>query len=57
MWYDEATPATVQYYQSLIPGAELAILQSSAHLTMHDEPEEHRRILREFLAKMDTVKH
>lgn len=55
--YDEATPATVQYYQSLIPGAELAILQSSAHLTMHDEPEEYRRILREFLAKMDTVKH
>lgn len=54
--YDEATPATVQYYHSLIPGSKLAILQSSGHLTMHDEPEEYRRILREFLAEVDQKK-
>ncbi|HEY5564005.1 MAG TPA: proline iminopeptidase-family hydrolase, partial [Rhodothermia bacterium] len=41
--YDEATPATVAYYQSQVPGAELAILEESAHLTMQDEPEENVR--------------
>ena len=35
--YDEATPATTAYYQSLIPGAKLKIFQNSARLTMQDE--------------------
>jgi proline iminopeptidase len=47
--YDEARPETVEYYQSLIPGAALAIFENSAHLTMQDEPEENVWIVREFL--------
>ena len=47
--YDEATPATVAFYQSQVPGSELAILEESAHLTMQDEPEENVRIVRDFL--------
>jgi proline iminopeptidase len=37
--FDEATPATTEYYRSLVQGAEIAILEHSAHLTMQDEPE------------------
>jgi len=36
--YDEATPATTAYYQSLIPGAKLKIFQNSAHLTCRMSP-------------------
>jgi proline iminopeptidase len=52
--YDKATPATVKYYQSLIPGAEFALLKNCAHLTMHDDPEIDIRIIREFLAKVKS---
>ena len=52
--FDEATPATVKYYQSLIPGAEFALLKNCAHLTMHDDPETDIRIIREFLAKVES---
>jgi proline iminopeptidase len=51
--YDEARPATVEYYRSLVPGAELVILENSAHLTMQDEPEENVRIVREFLRRVE----
>lgn len=51
--YDEATPATVAYYQSLVPGSRLAVLERSAHMTMLDEPEEYARIVREFLREVE----
>lgn len=51
--YDEARPATVEYYRTLVPGAELAIVENSAHLTMHDEPEENVRLVREFLRRVE----
>ena len=51
--YDEARPVTVEYYRSLVPGAELAIVQGAAHLTMQDEPEENVRIVREFLRRVE----
>lgn len=51
--YDEATPATVQYYQSLVPGSELVILEQSGHLTMQDEPERYVQVVREFLEKVE----
>ncbi|MEE9442512.1 MAG: proline iminopeptidase-family hydrolase [candidate division Zixibacteria bacterium] len=52
--FDEAAPATVEYYQSLIPGAEFALLKNCAHLTMHDDPIADIRIIREFLAKVES---
>jgi proline iminopeptidase len=51
--YDEARVPTVEYYRSLVPGAELAILENSAHLTMQDEPAENVRIVREFLRRVE----
>ncbi len=47
--YDEARPATVEYYQSLIPGSEIAILENCGHLTIQDDPETDIRIIRDFL--------
>jgi proline iminopeptidase len=51
--YDEARPVTVEFYRSLVPGAELAIVAGAAHLTMQDEPEENVRIVREFLRRVE----
>lgn len=50
---DEAPPATVRYYASLIAGAEAAIIPDAAHVTMHDNPEETIRVIREFLRRAD----
>jgi proline iminopeptidase len=47
--YDEATPQTVEYYRSLVPGARLEILEQSAHMTMLDQSAEYVEIVRRFL--------
>jgi proline-specific peptidase len=52
--YDEAVPATVEYYKSLVPGAEIAIIPDAGHMAMQDEPEKYVQVLREFLRKMDA---
>ncbi|MEK9135668.1 MAG: proline iminopeptidase-family hydrolase, partial [Bacteroidota bacterium] len=51
--YDEAAPATVQFYQSLVPGSQLVILENSGHLTMQDEPERYVQVVREFLRRVE----
>jgi proline iminopeptidase len=52
--FDEATPATVAVYQTLVPGARLVILDKSAHLTTHDEPERYGEVVREFLRVVEA---
>jgi proline iminopeptidase len=51
--YDEATPSTVEYYRSLVPGARLKIFEQSGHLTMHDEPETYVQAIREFFREVE----
>jgi len=51
--YDEARPATVEYHASLVSGAEVAIIPGAAHITMHDNPVETIRVVREFLRAAD----
>jgi proline-specific peptidase len=51
--YDEAVPSTVKYYQRFIPGSELAVIDSSGHLTMQDEPERYVQALRDFLHRAE----
>ncbi len=51
--YDEACPATVRYYQSLVPNSKLEILENSGHLTMQDEPERNVEIVRNFLNEVE----
>lgn len=52
--YDEATPATTEYYRGLVPGARLKILEKSAHLTMQDEPDVYVQVVREFLNEVES---
>ncbi len=52
--YDEATPATTEYYRSLVPGARLRIFENSAHLTMQDEPDAYVEAIREFLHEVES---
>jgi len=47
--YDEARPSTVQYYQSLVPGAKFVMMKNSAHLTMQDNPQQDINTISDFL--------
>lgn len=51
--YDEAAPSTVQFYQSLVPGSQLGVIENSGHLTMQDEPDRYVQVLREFLRRVE----
>jgi proline iminopeptidase len=52
--YDEALVPTVEYYRSLVPGAEMAIIENAAHLTMQDDSAENVRVVREFLRRVEN---
>jgi len=51
--YDEATPETVRHFQSLVPGAQIAIFEHSAHMTMLDEADAYADTVRQFLNDVD----
>ena len=53
--FDEATPESVEHYRSLTPNSEIAIFESSAHMTMLDEPEAYVAAIREFLNRIDAA--
>jgi len=50
---DEARPETVAYFKDKTPGAKLAVIKNAAHITMHDNPEENNRVIREFLDELE----
>lgn len=52
--YDEARPATVKYYQSLLPGSQLIVIKNSAHVTMIDNTEDNNKVIEDFLMKLDN---
>jgi proline iminopeptidase len=51
--HDEVTPETAQHFQSLIPGAKIAIFENSAHMAMLDEPDAYAAAIRDFLDEVD----
>ena len=51
--FDEATPASTQYFQSLVPNSQLKIISNAAHTTMHDNPEENNRVIADFLNNLE----
>lgn len=53
---DEANPETTKYYQSLTPGAQLAVISNAGHLTMQDNPAQHNQALTAFLDSCDKLK-
>lgn len=54
--FDEARPVTVQYYQSLVPGAKFAMIEGSAHLTMQDKPDQANKTVEDFLNSIESKK-
>jgi proline iminopeptidase len=52
--YDEVLPSEVIYYQSLVPGSQLAVIPSSGHLTIQDNPEQVIKIITDFLNALEN---
>jgi proline iminopeptidase len=52
--FDEARPETVKYYHSLVKGSSFQIIEDAAHATMHDNPDENIKIIREYLRKLEN---
>jgi proline iminopeptidase len=52
--YDQAAPATVAWYQSLLPDAELAVFEQSAHMPHLEEPERYLATIRGFLRQVEA---
>lgn len=52
--FDEARPATVRYFQSMVPNSRLAIIEGAGHGTMHDNLDQNLRAIKSFL---DSVEH
>jgi proline iminopeptidase len=53
--FDEARPSTVQYFQSLIKGAEFHVIPNAGHVTMIDNKVDNNKVIRKFLLKMDAL--
>lgn len=53
--YDEARPATVQYYQSLIPNATFREIPDAAHSTLNDNKEATLKVVMEFLDSVNSL--
>ncbi len=52
--YDSTTPEAAAWFQSLTPGAELAIFENSAHMVMVEEPEPYLQVVRDFLRRVEA---
>ena len=51
--YDEATPETVGWYRSLLPGAELTVFEESSHLAHLEERDGYNAVARAFLQRCE----
>jgi proline-specific peptidase len=54
--FDEANPVIIRRFASLTPGAQVVILKGAAHLTPWDARDENVKVVREFLASVDSPK-
>lgn len=52
--FDEARPSTVQYYQSLVPGAKYVLMKNAGHMSMQDNPQQDIQAIREFLESLEN---
>jgi len=52
--FDEATPATTQFYQSKIPGSDIYIFRDASHEHLLEKTEEYLQVARNFLAKCES---
>lgn len=51
--YDEATPASTEYFSSLTPISQFHVFENSAHMPYLEQPEEYVKVMKEFLESVD----
>ncbi len=51
--FDEISPKTAKYYQSLTPNSRVMIIENAGHTTMHDNPVSEVKVISDFLAELD----
>lgn len=51
--FDEATPATTAYYQSMLPGSELLVFQGASHLHHIEKTAEFLQAVRSFMSRTE----
>jgi proline iminopeptidase len=51
--HDEATPEALAWYQSLLPGSELAVFEESSHMAHLEERERYMRVVSDFLVRTE----
>ena len=51
--FDEARPATVKYFQSLVPNSRFVEISNSGHATLNDNPEEALQAIENFLEDLE----
>ncbi len=54
--FDEARPATVHYFQSLVPDSKFVMIDGAGHGTMHDNKEQNIKAIKDFLAEVELKK-
>ena len=54
--FDEANPETIRRFASLTPGAKVVVLPGSGHMTTWDATAENVRVVRAFLASVDSAR-
>ena len=52
--HDEATPETTAWYRSLVPGAELAVIEDASHTPHVEQPEATLEAVRRFLRGVEA---
>ena len=51
--FDEARPATVKYFQRLVPNAKYVMIEGAGHGTMHDNKSQNISAIKIFLAEVE----
>ncbi len=51
--HGETRPEDTEFYQSLVPGAELVILENSSHVPHLEEPQRYLKVVRDYLHRCD----
>lgn len=52
--YDEASPASTEYYHSLVPDSHFRVFPNSSHSPQLEDPEEYFNAIRTFLANVES---
>lgn len=53
--YDEASPESTRYYQSLVPNSEGHVFENSSHVAYLEETREYLRVVKDFLNKVEVT--